>query len=440
MMILNNFTEFGVFKRWLKGLLCVSALTLSTAVLAEVIPLDRIIAIVDQDVITETMLNKRMEVVQAQLEERKVEVPSEHVLREQLLERMILEELQLQIAKRAGVQIDDWSLSEAIRNIAERNNMTLEEFKSTLASDGLTYAKAREEIRREMIINRVRQRRVMDRIHITDREIDNYINSAEGQENMTTEYRLGHILISVPDGATPDLIQEASAKANEVYKKLKKGADFSQVAVVASQGDNALKGGDLGWRQSTQLPELFANTASHMKVGDISAPVKSPNGYHILKLIGSRGNEKHVQQQMHVRHILIKPNEIRGNSESQQLAAVIYEKLQNGANFSELARRYSDDPGSALEGGDLGWVSPGDMVPAFREKMTTLNENIVSAPFQSQFGWHVLQVKGKRNEDITSKVKRGRIRSILQQRRYEEELQSWLRELRDQAYVDIKIK
>ncbi|CAM3543171.1 peptidylprolyl isomerase SurA [Parendozoicomonas haliclonae] len=408
-------------------------------VTAKVVPLDRVVAIVDNDVIMESELNNRLKSVRMQIQERSTALPPEHVLKQQVLERLIIENLQLQIADRAGARIDDNSLNDAIRSIAQRNGMTLDQFRQALEQDGLSYVDAREQIRREMLINRVRQRQVMERIQVTDREVDNFRSSAEGQQRMAVEYRLGHILVSLPEGATPDQIAQANKKAEGLYDQLNKGADFSQVAVSQSQGQNALEGGDLGWRKADQLPSLFANVVTGLKEGEVSRPIRSPSGFHLITLNDTRGNEQLLQEQVKARHILIKPNEVRSDLEAQELARSIYDRIESGAEFSELAKAYSDDPGSALNGGDLGWANPDDMVPAFREKMLTTNMNTPTAPFRSQFGWHILEVQGKRKEDISDKVQAAQIRDIIGQRKFEEELQVWLRELRDQAYVEIKL-
>ena len=417
----------------------VSGAVISAPAVAKVVPLDRVVAIVDNDVIMESELESRLNTIRMQLQERNTALPSEDILKQQILERLIIENLQLQIADHAGARIDDNSLNDAIRNIAQRNGMTLEQFRDALQQDGLSYTEAREQIRREMLINRVRQRQVMERVQVTDREVENYRNSEEGRRQLAIEYRLGHILVSLPDGATPNQIAEGSKRAEEVYEQLKKGADFAQTAVATSQGQNALEGGDLGWRTAEQLPTLFANIATDLKKGEVSRPIRSPSGFHIIKMTDSRGNEQLFQEQIRARHILVKPNEVRSDLEAQELARTIYKRLESGADFAELAKAYSDDPGSALDGGSLGWANPDDMVPAFRDKMLTEPANVPTKPFRSAFGWHILEVQDKRQEDISEQVRTAHIREIIGQRKFEEELQVWLRELRDQAYVEIKL-
>ncbi|WP_263078313.1 peptidylprolyl isomerase [Endozoicomonas sp. Mp262] len=410
------------------------------AVSARVVPLDWIVATIDKDPIMNSELNSRVETVHRQLAGRNVPLPPEDILKKQVLEQLVVENIQLQMGQRAGIRIDDWALNDAISKIAQRNKMTVQEFKKNLEADGLSFAQAREEIRREMIINRVRQRQVGERIHVSEQEIDSFLSSPEGKAQMEQEYRLGHILIATPENASPGQIKTAEKQAKDISAQLKKGANFSEMAITYSKGQNALNGGDLGWRKPDQLPTLFAEQAMKMKKGQVSEPVRSPGGFHIFKLLDNRGNEKHVQEQVHVRHILIKPNEIRSNLEAQMLAKGLYDRIKSGENFGELAKAYSDDTASALNGGDLSWVSPASLVPEFQTVMNLVPQNTVSEPFKSSYGWHILEVLGKRQSDISNQVRRNQIRELLGNRKFEEELAVWLREIRDQAYVEIKLK
>lgn len=403
------------------------------------IELDRIVAKIDQDVIMQSELDARLDAVHRQLASKNITLPPKEVLQKQVLEQLILENIQIQMGKRGGIRIDDWALNDAITRIAQRNQMSLEAFKQNLEADGLSFSQAREEIRREMIINRVRQRQVAQRVQVSEQEIDNFLNSPEGLAQMQTEYRLAHILIATPDNATPDLIQNAESHANDLSKQLRQGADFQALAIANSKGQNALEGGDLGWRKADQLPTLFAEQAVKMNKGQASAPIRSPAGFHLFKLIDTRGNEKVVQNQVHVRHILIKPNEIRSNLESQMQTKKLYQRVQAGEEFSELAKAYSDDTASALNGGDMGWISPDVLVPEFQTVMNIIPQKVVSEPFRTTYGWHILEVLGKRQSDISTKVRRNQIRELLSNRKFEEELQVWLREVRDQAYVEIQL-
>lgn len=403
------------------------------------IELDRIVAKIDQDVIMQSELDARVDAVHRQLASRNINLPPEEVLKKQVLEQLILENIQIQMGQRGGIRIDDWALNDAIARIAQRNQMTLEEFRQNLEADGLSFSQAREEIRREMILNRVRQRQVAQRVQVSEQEIDNFLGSPEGLAQMQTEYRLAHILIATPDNATPDQIQSAERRANDLSGQLRQGADFQAIAIANSQGQNALEGGDLGWRKADQLPTLFAEQAVNMSTGQTSAAIRSPAGFHIFKLMDTRGDKKVVQSQVHVRHILIKPNEIRTNLESQMQAEKLYERVQAGEAFSELAKAYSDDTASALNGGDMGWISPDTLVPEFQTVMNIIPEKVVSEPFRTTYGWHILEVLGKRQSDISSQVRRNQVRELLGNRKFEEELQVWLREIRDQAYVEIQL-
>ena len=411
----------------------------SGAATAKVEELDRIVAVVDKDVVMESELNTRVEAINRQLADRNINRPPENILKKQVLEQLIVENIQLQLGKRGGIRIDDWTLNDAISRIAERNQMTVEEFKKNLEADGLSFSQAREQIRREMIINRVRQRQVAQRIQVSEQEIDNFIESPEGQSQLQAEYRLGHILIATPDNPTPDQIRAADSEAKAIYSQLKKGSNFQELAIAKSKGQNALNGGDLGWRKADQLPTLFANEAAKMTRGQISEPVRSPGGFHIFKLMDTRGENKVLQEQVHVRHILVKPNEIRSDLEARMLAKNLYDRVQSGEEFSELAKAYSDDTASALNGGDMSWISPDALVPEFRTVMLNIPEKTVSEPFRTTYGWHILEVLGKRKSDISNQVRRSRVRELLSNRKFEEELQVWLREIRDQAYVEIKL-
>ncbi|MDD7805040.1 MAG: peptidylprolyl isomerase [Endozoicomonas sp. (ex Botrylloides leachii)] len=412
----------------------------SKAAQPKLVELDRIVAVVNNEAIMQSELDKRMQVVRHQLAERKISLPPENIFRKQVLDQLIIEDIQLQIAKRAGITINDLMLNDAIEKIAQRYNLTVPEFKKKIEKDGMTFAEARENIRQDMMLNRVRQRLVGERIHITPKEIDNFLNSPEGKSQTETTYRLGHILIATPDNASAEQIKTAKKKAQEIVDKLRKGANFPEMAVTYSQGQNALKGGDLGWRKSDQLPTLFYQQVLKMKKGEISGPIRSPNGFHIFKLIDLRGDEKHVQEQVHVRHILIKPNEIRSNLEAEKLAQKLYKEIKGGANFAELAKAYSDDTASALNGGDLSWVSPNSLVPEFRVVINHMPLNQISKPFKTAYGWHILEVLGKRDADISDQVRRKKAQELLANRKFEQELAVWLREIRDQAYVNIRLK
>lgn len=418
--------------------LMLGALLASSVVHAEVVPLDRVVAIVDNDVVMQSQLDQRLNEVRATIQKRGAPLPPEHVLTQQVLERLVIENIQLQIGDRSGIRITDEELNQAMGTIAQRNNMSLDQFRAALAHDGLSYDAAREQVRREMVISRVRQRRVAERIQVSEQEVQNFLASDMGKIQLSEEYRLANILIPVPDGASPEAVQAAGRQAVELYQQLKQGADFNQLAVSRSAGDNALEGGEIGWRKAAQLPSPFDSMVGSLAVGDVTEPVRTPGGFIILKLEEKRGGSKMLRDEVHVRHILLKPSEIRSDEETQRLAEKLYERIQAGENFSELAKKYSEDPGSALNGGDLNWVDPESLVPEFREAMNNAPQNQVTKPFRSPFGWHVLEVLGRRATDSSDKFREQQAAQTLRARKYDEELQAWLRQIRDEAYVEIK--
>jgi len=412
------------------------AMTVSAVLHAAPQMIDRVVAVVDDDIIMESELEQRIKTVGVQNNQN--ELPEAGTLREQVLERMITESVQLQMADRAGIRISESQLDDAMGRIAAQNGMSLAEFQQAMANEGVSFAYAREQIRNEMRISRVQQYQVGERIQITDQDIDYFLASDIGRIASAAEYKLRHILISVRSGAAPQEYKEAEAKADKLVAELRNGADFAKTAMAESQGRTALNGGDMGWRKDAQLPSIFADIAPKMSVGDVSEPIRTASGFHIIKLEDKRGGNSQLIQQAEVRHILITPNEVRDQDQARELINQIYERLKAGADFAELAREYSDDPGSGASGGDLGWVSPGDMVPEFEQAMDATPTGELSTPVRSQFGWHVLQVTDRREADIGEEVQRNQVRQMLYGRRFEEELPIWLRKIRSEAYVDIK--
>ncbi|WP_163832394.1 peptidylprolyl isomerase [Spartinivicinus ruber] len=427
--------------KWYKQLILATCIGVAfNALNASSETLDRIVAVVDSDVVTASQLQERLAMVRRKLRQRNTELPPEEALTKQVLEKLIIESLQLQMGDRANIRISEQTLSDTVNRIAQRNNMSLREFQQALVQDGVSFEKAREQIRRDLIINRVRKRRVADRIQVTQQEIKNFLQSEQGKYQLSADYRLGHILIAVPESATANQINQAKQKATAVYQKLKQGANFGQMAVTVSDGQKALEGGDLGWRKTNQLPSLFASQVQAMNENDISKPIRSPSGFHIIKLIAKRGgSEQLMQTQFKARHILLKPSEIRSEKQTKELADRLYLRLENGEDFAQLAKAFSDDSGSALNGGSLDWVNPNDMVPAFRDKLPEVPVNTISKPFKSRYGWHILQVLDTRQQDMSKLVQENRARIILRNRKYEEELQNWLRQIRAEAYVEIKL-
>lgn len=425
--------------RPLLGALLLGSAALATTVSAQVRPLDRIVAIVDNDVVMQSQLDERMREVQQTIERRGAELPPEEVMQQQVLERLIIENLQLQIGERSGIRIADEELNQALATIAQRNNMTLEQFREALQRDGLSLETAREQIRREMVINRVRQRRIAERIQVSNQEVENFLASDLGKLQLSEEYRLANILIPVPESSDSAAIQAAERSATDIWQQLQQGADFAQLAVSHSASENALEGGDMGWRKAAQLPPPFDTQVGELAVGDVTQPVRTPPGFIILKLLDKRGGETQVRDEVHVRHILIKPSQIRSEAESRRLIERLHDRIEAGEDFAELARSFSEDPGSALNGGDLNWIDPSSLVPEFREVMLNSATGELSQPFQSPFGWHILEVLGRRATDASAEFREQQAINLLRNRKYDEELQAWLRQIRDEAYVEIKL-
>lgn len=422
----------------IKKITLMLGLCASLAVHADVKDLDKVVAIVDDDIIMDSELQRRLDLVKGQTAKAKVNLPDAAQLRSQVLERLIVESIQLQIAERAGMRLSDQELTQTIEKIAQQNKMSMAQFKKALETDGVDYNEAREQIRREKITAEVQRYRVGSQIQISDQDIDAFLRSSQGQSATAEEYHLSHIMVQVPSQPSRDDLKKAEARAADMVKQLKNGADFKQMAIALSEGRNALNGGDLGWRKTAELPSIFADVVPGMKNGEVLGPIKSSSGFHIIKLEEKRGGTQVLVDQTSVRHILIKPNELRNDKACQAQIKEIYDRIKAGEDFAELAKKYSDDPGSALAGGDLGWVNPGDMVQEFDRTMASTPEGQLSKPFATQFGWHILQVLDHRKEDLGQQIQRNQARQFLYSRRFEEELPIWLRQIRSEAYVEIK--
>lgn len=421
----------------LSALILASSLLVGNLYAAEQ-PLDRVAAIVDNDVVMYSQYQTRLKEVQQTIAKRGVQAPAEDVLRQQVMERLILDAIQLQIAERSGIRVSDEELNASMATIAERNGLTQQEFAQALAADGLTLQDAQEQIRQEMIISRVRQYRVAERIQVTDQEVQNFLASDLGKMQLAEEYQLANILIPVPDAATNDDLNKAQKTVASVVKQLEQGADFAQLAMTYSASENALEGGEMGWRKAAQLPPPFDRLLGGMSIGQVTEPARTAGGIIMLKLLDKRGGDVMYRDEVHVRHILLKPSEIRSPEATQKLAQRLYERLRNGEDFAALAKQFSEDPGSALNGGDLNWIDPSSLVPVFREEMARTEIGQLSKPFESQFGWHVLQVLDRRSTDSSAQMREQQAVSLLRNRKYDEELQTWLRQIRDEAYVEIK--
>lgn len=412
-------------------------LHVSAALAAAAQELDRIVAVVDEDVIMESELEEQLGRVRAALRQQGTQMPPTAVLERQVMERLVLEKIQLQIADRSGIAVEDEALDRAVSDIAERNKLSVDQFKEILASEGYEFDRFREQIRQEIMIAKVRREEVDNRIKVSDSEIDNYLRNEQGGDD-ELEYHLNHILVAVPGSATDEERRAAREKAEQAHARLEAGEDFQAVAISVSDGQQALEGGDLGWRKGGEIPSLFADPVSTMEVGDISGIITSPSGFHIIKLADKRAGEKIMVEQWRTRHILIKPNELVTPEQALNRLRQIKLRLDGGADFATLAKTNSDDRGSALRGGDLGWVSPGQMVPDFEEVMTAMPVGAISQPFKTEFGFHILQVTDTRQYDGTDEIRRDRARQAIRQQKIEERRQSWLRRLRDEAYVEYR--
>jgi len=411
-----------------------------TAYADEIVKLDRIVAIVDQTVITEQELDSRMRTVTAQLKKQNTELPAENVLRKQILERLISDTLQLQYAAQTGLKVDDNQLNKTIERIAEQNQMSMKDFSDALSADGISMTKFRADIRSEITIARLREREVESRVNVSESEIDNFLTTQASNNENRDEFEISHILIRTPEEGTPEEIQKAKAKVDEAIKLLQEGSSFSKVSASFSDAPNALEGGNLGWKSATQIPTLFLDALKNMQAGEISQPLRSPNGFHILKLTNKRGgNSPLVIEQTHARHILIKLTEVVSESDGKKKMDAIKERLDNGEKFEVLARQFSED-GSASNGGDLGWVNPGDTVPQFEKAMNELKDNQISEPIRSPFGWHIIQVLERRKQDMSKEAARLKARQEIRARKADEAYQDWVRELRDRAYVEMKLE
>ena len=417
----------------------VAALLLSSPIYAQIQLLDRVIAVVDSGIIMESQLNDRVQSIVFRLRQNGTELPPKKELENQVLERLIVEEIQLQMAERAGIKISDEELNSTISQIANQNQMDLEDFKESLDSNGESYRGFRESIEREMIISRVQRAKVGRNIQISEQEIENFLNSEEGKNKLAEQYDVQQILISLRGDASNSLKEEAEEKVKEVMSKLNDGESFEKIAATYSAGQNALEGGSLGWRKESELPSLFAETVVKLKSGEVSDPIRSGAGFHILKLREKRGNTVKYEDQTLVRHILVQPSEIRSETQTELLINEIFTKIEEGEDFKILARQYSEDPGSKMSGGDLGWTPSGTFTPEFESVMNNSELNEVSKPFKSQFGWHILEVLDRRNEDVSEEQRKNGAFRIIFDRKFEQELQRTLIELRAEAFVDIKI-
>ena len=405
---------------------------------------DRIVAVVNSEVVTQSELTERISIAERQLKRQNTPIPDPRQLERQVLERLILEKAQLQMAKETGLRADEVQLDRALARIAENNKMTLAAFRQALEKDGLRFDRFREEIRNEIMITRLREREVDDKIQVSDSEIDLYIAEASGPGAPLgdVEYNFAHVLLRLPEQASPETIQAARARAERVIAEARAGSDFAKLAASYSDAPDALAGGNMGWRAHDRLPEVFASALKDLRPGEVSAPLRSPAGFHVLKLIERRGGSTALSgapvQQTRARHILIKTSEVVSENDARRRLADLRERIVNGADFAEIARLQSEDS-TASKGGDLDWVYKGDTVPEFERAMDELKPGEISQPVKTQFGYHLIQVLARRVADVSAERRRLQARQALRERRTDEAYQDWLRQLRDRTYVEIRL-
>ena len=401
--------------------------------------LDRIAAIVNDGLVLKSELDAQMQSVTKRLTEQKVELPSQSVLRQQVLDRLIVQEIETQQAKRVGLTVSDEQLNSALQEIAARNKIPFDQLPTALAAQGVDYKLYRDSMRKELTLNTLRQRDVLARITVTPHELEQYLDRQQSAAS-NDEFNVSHILLSLPAAATPEQLAEISAKAQDVVARAQKGEDFGQLAIANSNSQTALDGGQLGWRKGSQLPQFILDLVTKMKPGEVSAAVRTPSGFHIVKLNERRSGEPQViVNQIHLRHILMKTNELDDDETVRQKLGKLRERIMAGEDFAGIASTTSQDPGSAPDGGDLGWTGPGAFVPEFDKAIADLKPNEISEPFKTRYGWHIVQMLGTRTYDSTDDVRRQKAFAAIRESKADEETELWLRRLRDEAFVEIKM-
>jgi len=400
--------------------------------------LDHIVAIINDNVVTHVELQQRVKDFKRQMSTKGVNIPDDDIMQKQVLERILMDRVQMQLAKAQGIQIDDLSLNRMLEDIARRNKITLDNMRLSLQKDGINFEQFREQTRQDITIRQLQKRMVFDRVRVSQQEIDQFLEQQAATGNDSHEkYHLGHILITTPEAASTEDIKAARKKADKILNAIGAGKTFRNAALNSSEGQQALNGGDLGWRTAAELPTLFLDAVRNLEKGKISQPLRSASGFHIIKLI-DKESRKHIVKQTHARHILIRSDTITTEEQVRKKMAELKKRLDQGEDFSKLAAKYSQDPGSKDKSGDLGWASEGNFVPQFEKVMNSLKNNQISEPFRSQFGWHILQVLERRQQDDTDQLKNNRARQAIQKRKADEELQLWLRRIRDEAYVEYR--
>jgi peptidyl-prolyl cis-trans isomerase SurA len=430
--------------RFLAGFICMALA--SGTVVAQTrelstsgVALDRVVAVVNDGIVLQSQLDTQILLISDRLRGQGTQLPPADVIRQQVLERLVLQEIQVQRATRLGVQVPDEMLNEALRDVAKRNKIEFEQMPIALEAQGVDYASYRDEMRREIMLSMLRQRDVFPRIYVSPRELDQALERESGQAGENTDYDVSHLLLSLPESATAEQMAKVEQLAQDIHKRAQGGEDFGQLALAYSQAQSALERGKLGWRRMNQLPQFIGELVGKMKPGDVSEPVRTPTGFHLVKLDGTRGGESGpvLVEQLHSRHILMRPNEVQDDATTRQRLAAIRDRILAGEDFGALASVTSEDPGSASRGGDLGWNAPGVFDPEFENVLSSIQQDEISEPFRSQFGWHIVQLLGRRTYDQSDELRRQRVLSALRESKVDEETELWLRRLRDEAYVEI---
>jgi peptidyl-prolyl cis-trans isomerase SurA len=402
------------------------------------VSLDRVLVVVNDEAITQWDMSEARRILLSQMKASNVTPPSTDVLDKQVLERLIVQRAVLQYAKETGIRVDDTTVERTILRVAEENKLSPEEFRKVLEREGIPYANYREDLRKQLIIQRVREREVDSKVNVSDAEVDNYLATIASQAGGEDEYQLSHVYISVPEQASPDAVEASRKRAEQALADIKSGKDFAQVAAAYSAAPDAPSGGDLGWRTRARLPSVFADLVQKMKPGQVSDVLRSASGFHIVKLINERSrNTPTVVDQTHARHILVKVNEQVSEADAKVKIDRLRDRLVAGASFEDIARANSEDASSA-KGGDLGWLSPGDTVPDVEHAMDKLAVNEISQPIRTPFGWHLIQVLERRKQDVTVERRREQARQAIRQRKSDEQFEEFVRQLRDRTYVEYK--
>jgi len=404
------------------------------------VALDRVVAVVNEGIVLQSQLDAQTAMIEERLRGQSTQLPPADVVRKQVLDRLILQEIQVQRAGRLGVQVPDEMLNEALRDVAERNKIPFEQMPAMLESQGVDYASYRDEMRREIMLQMLRQRDVFPRIYVSPRELEQALERDASQAGVNTEYDVSHLLLSLPESATVEEMAKVEDLARDIRRRAIEGEDFGQLALAYSKAQSALERGKLGWRRLSQLPQFIADLVSNLQPGQVSEPVRTPTGFHLVRLDGMRGGDSGpvMVEQVHARHILMRPNEVQDDATTRQRLTAIRDRVIAGEDFGALASVTSEDPGSATHGGDLGWAAPGTYDPKFEEVLAGLAENQISEPFRTQFGWHIVQLLGKRTYDQSDDMRRQRVLTALRESKVDEETELWLRRMRDEAYVEIR--